>query len=337
MFNSRKEKSSLYALGMLTLVTAITGCGRPGEIIGGQDDWVIEQPETYGMSSDALNQSAFQVGNLPGRQCLVVIKNGTLIHETYYTGDAGTRNYGYSASKSFGATVVGVAVTHGYLSLDDKVSDYTSELPESMNPDATIRHLLGQVAQAAPLGSTFKYDTFGTVLTVLNDVLMAATGEYPVQFAYDNLLEPIGIKNSSWGASLEDNLPIGAGGNWTCRDMARLGQLYLNKGMWKGSEIISEQFVNEATSPSYPDANSAYGYLWWLNKEEGNWYRPVTSGQGLMMPNAPNSLYFATGLFGQLIIVDEDEDLVIATMGNTVEVETLNTVKQVWQRMEGAL
>lgn len=336
MFLFGKIKKTMVPALLSPLLIGISGCEPEGLVLGGEDDWQVTAPEEYGLSSDKLNQAAEAIGKIVDRQCVVVIKNGTLIHETYFRGDAETRNYGYSVAKSFGGTLIGIAATQGYLSLEDKVATWVPNHSEKMNPEATVRHLLGQVSEADPVGTLFEYDS-GEVVDTVSRIIEAATGQNPVAYAYEQLLEPIGIRHSSWGKDFNSRLPIGAGGNWTCRDLARLGQLYLNKGWWDGEEIVSESFIDEAIRPSHPEANTAYGYLWWTNMGEGKWYRPVTKGEGRLLPEAPETLYMATGLFGQLILVDPAQDLVITTAGTTVEVETLNTVKKVWAAISPAL
>ena len=90
---------------------------------------------------------------------------------------------------------------------------------KKINPEATIRHLLGQVFKSDPVGTTFKYDNF-TVIDILGEIIEAATQRNSVEFAYSELFEKIGILSSSWGNDFNSRLPNGVGGNWTCRGMA---------------------------------------------------------------------------------------------------------------------
>lgn len=336
MFVLGKIKKIVLPALLSPFLFGLSGCHDDGVVIGGEDDWQLATPEEYGLSTEKFDQAAEGIEQLEDRQCVVVIKHGTLIYESYFKGDSETRNFGYSVAKSFGSTVIGIAATQGYLSLDDKVSKWVPNHSDNINPEATVRHILGQVSESDPVGSKFHYNS-GEVVDTVSDIIGAATGQNPVAFAYEQLLEPIGIVHSSWGKDLNSDLPIGAGGSFTCRDLARLGQLYLNKGMWNGKEILSETYIDEAIHPSFPEVNTAYGYLWWTNMGEGKWYRPVTHGTGRLLPNAPDTLYMATGLFGQLIIVDPAQELVITTAGVTPELETLNTVKKVWAAIAPAL
>lgn len=83
-------------------------------------------------------------------------------------------------------------------------------------------------------------------------------------------------------------------------DMARFGLLFLNQGNWNGEQIISEEWIKMATTPSKPNPN--YGYLWWLNtKGDRHW------------DNWAEDLYFAAGFGGNFIVIDREHDLVVVT------------------------
>jgi CubicO group peptidase (beta-lactamase class C family) len=88
------------------------------------------------------------------------------------------------------------------------------------------------------------------------------------------------------------------GGLWmNAKDLARFGLLILNKGNWDGTELISEKWIREATTPSVhgPD----YGYLWWLNTKQKQW------------PSAPASSFAAVGNGGNIIWIDPEHDIVL--------------------------
>ena len=303
-----------------------------------QDDWVVESPEDHGMSSDLLEQAADKIGEIGDRQGFVVVKDGVIVYEKYYRGDKYTKNFGFSTSKSFGSTLIGICVTQGLLNVDDLVTKWVPNPPLSIQPGATIKHLLCQTSESDPPGSEFHYDS-GEVINTLSKIISAASNMRTNDFAKQYLLDPIGIKNSSWrtGNTITGELAIGGGGFWTCRDQARLGLLYLNNGNWEGTQIVSKDYIYDATHPSFPDANSVYGYLWWLNTPEGEWHRIFVSGTGKMLENAPGNMFMATGFLGQLIIVIPDLDIVVTTMGITAQPETLYTLKDVWDAILPAL
>ncbi|MFS4466327.1 serine hydrolase domain-containing protein [Maribacter sp. 2210JD10-5] len=92
----------------------------------------------------------------------------------------------------------------------------------------------------------------------------------------------------------------GAGLFINTEDMARFGMLFLNNGKWNQERLISESWIQKATTPSKPNAN--YGYMWWLNKKgERHW-------EGLS-----ENIYYAAGFGGNFIIIDKEHDLVVVT------------------------
>ena len=93
----------------------------------------------------------------------------------------------------------------------------------------------------------------------------------------------------------------GAGIFISTEDMARFGLLFQNDGVWNGKRMISAEWIDKATTPSTPNVN--YGYMWWLNKKEGNRY----------WEGVPEHVFYAAGFGGNFIVVDQEKDLVIVT------------------------
>ena len=92
----------------------------------------------------------------------------------------------------------------------------------------------------------------------------------------------------------------GAGIFISAEDMARFGMLFLNNGKWKNDQLISENWIKKATTPSIPNAN--YGYMWWLNKKgDRHW-------EGLS-----ENIYYAAGFGGNFIVIDKENDVVVVT------------------------
>lgn len=84
-------------------------------------------------------------------------------------------------------------------------------------------------------------------------------------------------------------------------DHARFGLLFLNNGNWNGTQLISNSWIKEATTPSI--ANNNYGYLWWLNKKGGDRF----------WNGVPENVYYAAGFGGNFIVIIPDEQMVIVT------------------------
>jgi len=297
-------------------------------------EWVVDTPENHGMNTDLLNNAADQVSKIAVRQGFVVIRDGVLIYEKYYYGDKDTKNIAYSVTKSFGATLVGIAYTMGLLDLDDPVSKWIDKPNSAISKNATIRHLLTQTSKGDPPGSTFKYNS-GAVVNTLSAIVSKASGMKSEDFAKKYLMDPIGITDYVWSPDNEGNVPFGAGILASCRDLARLGQMYLNGGTWKGKTIISKKFIDEAIKPQFPEANAGYGFLWWLNQDAGTWHTALgllaKTGTGRMIPGAPANSYRAQGFFGQMIHVIPDLKIVAVSMGTTPNLESWYTNNEFWE------
>lgn len=158
-----------------------------------------------------------------------------------------------------------------------------------------------------------------------------------VDYAKQALLDPLNMQYTHWPGDGKGNLKAGFGITSSCRDVARLGRLLLDHGRWGGATLLTSDYVSDLTNPSYADANANYGYLTWLNWSNGKWRRPIVSGTDIMVKNAPTNVFMGTGFFGQLIIVIPDANVVVTTMGTTLELETLNTLQDVWDAIAPAV
>ena len=92
----------------------------------------------------------------------------------------------------------------------------------------------------------------------------------------------------------------GAGIFISAEDMARFGLLFQNNGKWNDNQIISESWIQKATSPSIPNVN--YGYMWWLNKKGSRHWEGLSE-----------NIFYAAGFGGNFIIIDKENELVIVT------------------------
>lgn len=302
----------------------------------GVEGWPQQQPEQQGLSQAALDRAAQRVGRVSWRQCFVVIKGGHLVYEHYYHGDAHTPVYAFSLTKSFVSALVGVAVTEGRLSLDERLVDLGVPLTPTMHTQTEVRHLLGQVSEGPVPGQIFRYDS-GEVVNTLSLVLDAAVKRQDptlnvVGYAQQHLFEPLGLKDTQWDILSGPQIRVGYGIRTTGRDAARLGQLFLNQGKWQGKTLIDPAYVAAATQASYPSANGAHGYLWWLNAPVEHWIRPVMTGAGQLIPGAPEDLFMATGMTGNFIYVFPSQDTVVVSLGHTLHwrIESLLTAREIY-------
>jgi CubicO group peptidase (beta-lactamase class C family) len=122
------------------------------------------------------------------------------------------------------------------------------------------------------------------------------------QFANEYLFSPLGINHVQWGDE-EDQGAISSGLSlyMTPRDMAKIGQLVLNKGKWNGEQVVSAKWVEDATTPKTSITGIAYGYLWW--------------NIPFMVKGKTYTAKTATGNGGQYIMVFPELDMVAVFTG----------------------
>jgi CubicO group peptidase (beta-lactamase class C family) len=151
-------------------------------------------------------------------------------------------------------------------------------------------------------GTGFRYDSGGVIL--LSAILKARTGMHADEYAARHLFPALGITKWYWHRNAEGHTHAGGGLSLTARDMAKLGQLYLNKGRWAGVQVLPAAWVEESLrmhvdlgSPGQPP--TGYGYLWWI-------MAPAPGGKGREWVCA------ARGRFGQFIFVVPEYDMIVA-------------------------
>ena len=188
-----------------------------------------------------------------------------------------------SLGKTMIASMIGVAVEQGKLDIDRPIIEYGvsdtaanwSVFGTSFYPNVTTRHLLGQSSgygMVAP-GTKFTYDS-GDYIQYLSYVLEAATGQPAVAFASREFAAPLGVPDlfayDGQIYGIGANISTGGGQMMTCLDMARVGQLIVNRGVWRGADgrptqLSSRTYMEQMGRPSFPEFNSGYGFLTWLN------------------------------------------------------------------------
>lgn len=162
------------------------------------------------------------------------------------------------------------------------------------------RFVLEQPLAAEP-GKVWNYNSGG--VEVIGDILTKTTGEPLAKFAKQALFDPLGITHWEWWHG--GNLSAAWGLRLRPRDMAKIGQLVLDRGKWNGQQIVSAAWVRQMTTPQIPEWTmlpfagfDAYGYLWWLGRSpiEGREIEWIS----------------AVGWGGQRIFVVPSEDMVVA-------------------------
>lgn len=257
---------------------------------------------------------------------LLIIRNGYIVSETYYgKNTAETKHVQFSVTKSFISTLIGIAVDQGKLdAVDLPVAGFfpgkTFAAPDPRKEAMTVADLLtmtsglgwteGDSSYSAmyrssdwskwvldlPMvddpGKSFNYCSGCS--HILSVILEEATGENTQAFADENLFKPLGVTEYEWETD-SDGTPIGGWGLYlTPRDMARLGALYLNNGKWGDTQVVSQDWVQAATTAhADPEGRLGYGYQWWIYDTHG--------------------AYTALGRDGQTIFVAPDLNLIVVT------------------------
>jgi CubicO group peptidase (beta-lactamase class C family) len=118
----------------------------------------------------------------------------------------------------------------------------------------------------------------------------------------------------------------------TCQDAARFGYLFLRQGNWNGKQVVSEDWVNQATHPSQ-DFNAGWGFFWWLNRPGSlvsidNVLTPDYDEPSdlKLVPDAPDDMYWALGFGGRFIQVDPATDTVVVRLGSGDEATNMQEV-----------
>jgi CubicO group peptidase (beta-lactamase class C family) len=264
----------------------------------------------------------------------VVIKNGYIVHESYYGSyGADSRRNIFSCTKSFTSTLVGIALAEGHItSVDENIMDYFGDRPianmDSRKEAMTIEHLLTMTTGFEWDESTYGGDSIFSQMTssldwvqfvldqpmtyapgevwnynsgashLLSTIVNKSTGQYTHDYAEDKLFDPLGITHYDWGKDPDNNAFGGASLRLTPRDMAKLGFLFLNNGTWDGSQVVPKEWVTTATSNLETlTVETGYGYQWWTSPLIG--------------------AYSARGYLGQLIYVFPALNMVVVFTAST--------------------
>ncbi len=193
-----------------------------------------------------------------------------------------------------------LTMRHGYLWDEWNISYLEpSNLNSQMNNAADpMQFLLDRPMDTIP-GTTFAYST--RVSYGIGKIVQKSSGMNIHQFMEQFLFTPLQITDYDYWA-LDGQIHTGSALYLSIRDMAKLGQLFLDKGLWNGTRVVSEAWVDEATHRYVDNGNWGYGYQWWMRRFQVN-------GQSL-------DCFYADGFGGQYIFVFPGINAIIAFHGD---------------------
>jgi len=277
---------------------------------------------------------------LEGTEGVLVAKNGKITYENYFAGfNANILHDMRSASKSISSAMIGIAIDDKIIeSVDQNLYDFMPQeyqyTKNSLKSKITIKDLLTMssgldvnnnaaegyyqeesnnwlktVLEAPMVKDPGTYADYGSANPFLLGVYLNERLEKPLEiYMNEKLFAPLGITNYISNTDDTKAIPYFGGGLYlTPRDMLKFGQLFLNKGKWKGKQIISENWVEESFKKHVQlqdvrDKNK-YGYLWWHDTY-------IINGKAIKSIEA-------RGAGGQFIfIIPELESVVVITAGN---------------------
>jgi CubicO group peptidase (beta-lactamase class C family) len=300
-------------------------------------------PESQGIPSaaiaDFLTEADKSVDSL---HSFMLVRRGNVVAEAWWAPyDAKTRHMLFSLSKSFTSTAVGLAAEEGKLSVDDPVLKFfPDDAPKepsanlkSMRISDLLRMNTGQQSEpprtakeawtktflAHPVsfkpGTHFLYNTSATYMC--SAAVQKATGQTVLDYLKPRLFDPLGIENPTWEQSPQGISTGGYGLSVRTEDIAKFGQLYLQKGKWNGKQLVPEKWVEIATarqtsngSNPKSDWDQGYGYQFWRCR---------------------HGAYRGDGAFGQYCIVLPEQDAVIAITGGLRDMQAV--LNLVWDKL----
>jgi len=304
-------------------------------------------PEAQGISSSTIQSfvDAVEQSRL-GVHSFILVCNGHIVADGWWEPYASyLPHMMFSISKSFTSTAIGLAISEGRLSLDDPILSFfpsyvTPEIRDNMG-SLQVRHLLSMSTGHAedtffpmvtspdgdlvrtflglpityPPGTHFLYNTGASYM--LSAILQSLTGQTLVEYLNPRLFQPLGIEKPVWESDKNGINLGGTGLRLRTIDIAKFGQLYLQRGVWNEQRIVPEEWIEEATrahisNGDNPDSdwNQGYGFQFWRSR---------------------HNVYRGDGAFGQFCIVMPEHNAVLAMTSGTYDMQGI--LNAVWEHI----
>lgn len=304
-----------------------------GDLPSGVDAQALQAASDWAFDRDSDEQVTIS---------LVILKGGKIIHERYAPGfDMTTQTRTWSTAKSIATTLIGMKVDEGLMALDEPLG--FEWLPRARSPETdprnriTLRHVLNmssglntidnqgleyatgsglsywagtssvEGARSRALirepGTNWDYENYDTLLGIYAMKLAIANDQTYLELPRKALLDKLGMRSTFLGVDRFGDFILSSQVYTNARDLARFGQFYLQRGVWNGERLLSEEWIDfvRTPAPATADRGQEYGGQWWL------------------VPNnrtdVPADAYSTAGNRGQFAIVVPSHDVVIVRRG----------------------
>lgn len=306
-------------------------------------------PESQGISSAGIQALVDEAeARAYGLHGLMILRHGKVVAEGWWAPYAATEPHMlFSLSKSFTSTAVGLLQAEGRLNIHDKLASFfpedvpadasdnvkamrlrdllmmsTGQHKEDVdrlnnglmaNPEATKKFFATPVPQKP--GTLFYYNSPATFM--LSATVTKVTGQTVRDYLGSRLFEPLGIPTPDWDLSAQGYNHGASGLHLRTEDIAKFGQLLLQRGEWNGRRLVPAGWIDQATSRQVSNGSNP----------ESDW----DQGYGFQFWRCVPGFYRADGAFGQFVIVIPEHDTVIAINSGTRDMGGI--MKMLWAKL----
>jgi CubicO group peptidase (beta-lactamase class C family) len=321
---------AVLALLALIFIPRLLGEEKPPEpAYWPTTGWRTGTPEEQSLDSAKLAEGLQSIQRQDIKiDSLMIIRNGSVVLDAYFHDpyDGAFPHDMASVTKSVMTTLIGIAVDQGKIQIDQPMvsffPDRTIANLDDRKKSITVGHLASMTngfesgcladdmgtldrmrsnsdwvqatldrKMAQKPGKRFCYDSPG--MHLLSAILQESTGMTALEFARQNLFEPLGIHEVIWESD-----PQGYTHGWgdlhlKPEDAAKLGYLWLNNGVWDGKQIVSTAWVEDSVKAHSDAGYDEYGYGWWIS--DGGYFASGRGGQNIKVVPALNAIVVTTG------------------------------------------
>lgn len=330
---------------IVTLLAAVCAIG----LSTASDTWAQSaslprsSPESQGVSSEHLLRFITTADQrIDSMHSFMMLRHGKVVAEAWWAPESEDKPHVlWSLSKSFTSTAVGFAVSEGLLNIDDPVTKYFPEsLPDSPSKELQamrirdlltmstghenepkvrdktdwIREFLAHPVRYEP-GTRFVYNTPATFMQ--SAIIQKITGQTTLEYLKPRLFDPLGIEAPKWDTNPQGITLGGYGLFLRTEEISKFGQLYLQKGVWNGKQLVPKDWIDLATSKQVSngtnpnsDWNQGYGFQFWRCR---------------------HNAFRGDGKDGQFCVVMPDLDVVVVMTANNTKLQDQLSI--VWDEL----